>query len=809
MNTKLRQIKIESLEKIKIPKKSEREVIILKKDENSYIMKACRESTQEFFERIYDEDGPFWGLYERAGFAAMPRGVKYALYVGNNLYLSKNIEDKYMYKTGTEKHYEIRNNVLIENTKWSARNFLFILSWPFDIARQFASMIQFSFLVNEMIPAYERSCRSALEFYNFYSDEDNIYDAAKTAEEAMDRAIAMMEYSVAAFICHKYKIRPRYSKYIAKCELEKFSMYIETRNIEAIMDEFGFYSDNPYDISCPRIFEQNFEIEKYSGFAVPKDYSLRWRENVKFIIARYMQIVRICYKLMGQKTNLGDDIFFLKTRELHDEKLESNETVERLAGIANARKELYENRKNLDMPEVLIFKNEKYYEIRDTSAKKGSKLDIKAVSVSSQTSIDGDAVNIDSFADYGKCKEGSIILSKTLSPNLVVLFKKTAGIICETGGFFSHAAIIAREMNLPCLVQAKIGGAIEDGQKVRIDGKKGTITILEDEKKLEKKTTHNDIKKPVFIEDVTTPELILETKQKIVLNKNPKNDFYVLSTGKLSSKNAGNKAANLSEIYKQFNVPDGFVIDSEYFKKLIDFERINAIIRKIGKADISNSSKLEEYYNMLLGEIVGVEFSRKLRDEIGSRYSSLSSKLVAARSSSSCEDSAKASFAGQFDSYINIGDMDSLELGIKHCWASFYSPRSVVYRREKKIRDENARMAILVQKMINAKYSGIAFSRDIMNNDAISIEIIPGTCEKLASGEVSPNIYVIDRESLSILKVNANYDFDDNQVISIANEALKLEKFFNEPQDVEWCIDESNKIWIIQTRPITSTCNIK
>lgn len=808
MKIKLRQIKINGLERIKATKKDEKEVIILEKDENSYIMGACKECTQEFFERIYGEKGPFWSLYEHAGFAIAPQNVKYAQYIGNNLYFRKSIREKYMYGAGAEKYYEIKNNALMERTKWGIRNFLYVLSWPFDTARQFVNIIKFSFLVNEMIPGYERSYRSAIEFYSFYSDEDNICDPAKTAKEAMDRAVEMMVYSMAAFICYKYEIKPRYSKYIADCELEKFSTYIETRNIEGIMDEYGFYCADPYDISCPRIFEGNFAIEKYSGFSVPKNHALRWRENVKFIVARYMQIMRICYRLIGQKTGIGDNIFFLKTGELHNTMLENHDQADSLTMIANNRKELYISRMSLKMPETLIYKNEKYYEIKEADLKKGTSPDIHAISVSSHRCIEGPIVNINGSEDYAKCAEGSIIFAKILSPNLVILFKKAAGIISESGGSLSHAAIIAREMDLPCLVQAKTGGGIDDGRMVKIDGKRGIITILANDKKLEEETTHNEIGKQTNLKDVKKIALRTEAAQKIVLNKNPKNDFYVLSAGRLSSRNAGNKASNLSEIYKQFNVPDGFVIDSDYFRKLTDFERINSLIKAINKVDISDSLRLSECYDMLKNEIICVEFSRKLKDEINSHYSALSSKLVAARSSSSCEDSAKASFAGQFDSYINIGDTDSLELGIKNCWASFYSPRSIVYRKEKQIRDESANMAILVQTMIRAKYSGIAFSRDIMNNDAISIEVIPGTCEKLASGEVSPNVYVLEREGLSILKVNANYDFDDNLVMGIANEVLKLEKIFKSPQDIEWCIDDNNKVWIIQTRPITSACNL-
>ncbi|MFA6096587.1 MAG: PEP/pyruvate-binding domain-containing protein [Candidatus Paceibacterota bacterium] len=805
----MRQIKIKGLGKLNIYGTGEGDVVVLEKDENSYFMGASKECTQDFFDRIYDENGPFWRLYANAGFAVRPQQTKYAVYVGNALYFRKSVEERYMYNAGIEKDYAIKNNYLIRKTKWDLRNLIYLLTLPFDEARQFVNMIKFSFYANEMIRGYERSYRSAIEFYNFYSSEGNIYDPAKTAKEAMERAVEMMEYSIAAFICNKYGIKLKHSKYIDECELEKLSTYIETNNTMAILDEFEFYSLNPYDISVPRLFEDDFRINKFSGFKVPGDNSLRWRENVKFIVARYMHIMRMCYKLIGDNSKMGDLIFYLKINELSKIDPDAEGSVRDLIDVALKRKNDLETIRNIGLPSVLVYKNEKYYEKAGIDLADKSKNRLNAISVSSKKSVSGPIVNINSMGDYEKCAEGSIILSKTLSPNLVILFKKAAGIIAESGGSLCHAAIIAREMNLPCLIQLKTKNGIPDGSIVRLDGKNATVTILDAEKKAEKETTHNELNKASAELETARKNPDQSVHERIVLNKGQKVDFYMLSGGKLQSKSAGNKAANLSEIYSHFNVPDGFVIDSEYFRKLNGFERIGSIVREINKANASEIAKLEEHYNVLKNEFSNIEFSRKLADELGLFYEKLASRLVAARSSSSSEDSAKASFAGQFDSYINIGDINNLEYAIKSCWASFYSPRSVVYRKENRIKNDSANMAILVQKMIEAKYSGIAFSKDIMNDNAMSIEVIPGTCEKLASGEVSPNVYIIERESMSVLKVNANFDFDDNLVTGLATEVLKLENYFKAPQDVEWCIDNENKIWIIQTRPITSACKIK
>lgn len=807
MKYKLKQLKISEFDRSRLRGYGNGETLILQRDENSYSVGCSKECTQEFFDQIYADKGPFWKLYTNAGFAIKPDAAIYAVYIGGYLYFIKNTEEKYINNSGAEICYDIRNRMLLSRTNWNVRNVLYILARPMEEMRKFVNLIKFSFYANEMIAAYERLCRNAVEYYGFYSISSNIYDPVRTAKDAFDRAVEMMEYSIAAFICDKYKIRLRYSKYIDNCELENLAMLIETKNVDKIRENFGFYSLNPYDISVSRISDGKYDLAKYRGFNVPEGYPLRWRENVKFIVARYMHIVRICYEKMALDYGMSDAVYHLKIAEMEKINFDNKEEVLNISAVANSRKEKYERQKKNELPGLMVSKNDKIFEIKQDENLKEKRKEIKSLSVSERKTVVGPVVNINSIDDYAAFTEGSIILSKTLSPNLVMLYKKAAGVISEAGGSLSHAAIIAREMKLPCLIQAKIYGNIANGQIIKMNGLTGRIELIEDQRVVESRTTHNEA--PKSSDDATSEIPIAARSNNIIINKNPQKDFYFLSSGSLQEKDVGNKAYNLSKIFGKFNVPDGFVVDSEYFRKLTDFKEIDNIIRDIKNTDKSQIDKLDAYYKKLVNEIRGVEFSRKFKIEIEKNYDLLDAKLIAARSSSSCEDQKNVSFAGQFDSYLNIADIESLEMAIKNCWASFYSPRSIIYRKENNINDDKARMAILVQKMINATYSGIAFSSDTMNDNALSIEVIPGTCEKLASGEVSPNIYVLDRESLSVLKVNANYDFDDNLIIDLAKEILRLEAYFNLPQDIEWCIDENSKIWIIQTRPITTVCKIK
>lgn len=808
MKIKIKQIKTSGFTEISELDKSEN-VVVYEKDDNSCYEGVCHECTQEFFENIYNTKGSFWKLYENCGFAIKPDRANYVKFLWGNMYFNKVIEEKYINWSGMLNEYDIKGGNVIINKPLTVRNAILFLSFPFDEIRRFVNISKFAFYANEMLESYERLYRNAIEYFGFYSDIKNIYDPIKTARDSMNRAVEMMEYSIAASICEKYDIQIRKSKYISNCEIEKLSIMIEAKDTEAIRNEFGFYSLYPYDISSKRICESNYDLAMYGGFKIPSTDSVKWRENVKFLVSRYISIIRNCFKILGQRTGIGDLVYFLKIADFEGVDLQKIDSTEKLATITRGRAKIHDIFSDFTPSKTVFVKNGRCYakqstvRYRDRLVRK-----FKAKSASIRKIAQGPAVNINSITDYSKCTNGCIIMSKSLSPNLVVLFNRAAGIVSENGSLLSHAAIVAREMNIPCLIGASQNLAIADGEVVNLNGKTGEYFVITDAKKAERGSTHN--KKNEINANIDRAVLKEATKETdlIVLDKGLKKDFYMLGDGTLRERNAGNKAKNLSEIYNIFNVPDGFVIDSNYFNKAVSHERIKNIIKDLLKNENSDMAALEEGCGVLKREINRINFSKNLREEIDSYYKKLSSGIVSVRSSSSCEDGSNTSFAGQFDSYLNIDNKEDLYTAIKNCWSSFYSPRSIIYRREKKIKDNMSSLAVLVQRMIDARYSGIAFSKDVMNGNGISIEVIPGTCEKLASGEVSPNVYVVERETLSILKVNANFDFDDNLITEISDQALKVEKYFKMPQDIEWCIDEKNKLWLIQARPITSTCNI-
>ena len=222
----------------------------------------------------------------------------------------------------------------------------------------------------------------------------------------------------------------------------------------------------------------------------------------------------------------------------------------------------------------------------------------------------------------------------------------------------------------------------------------------------------------------------------------------------------GGKAINLGFLIQNgFNVPDGFCISTEINKLTEDIkEKIIEKFKNIGYP-------------------------------------------VAVRSSATVEDSKISSFAGQFETYLNISSEIELFAAIEKCWNSLSSKRAQGYLKNKNI--ENVKMAVIVQKMINADYGGVVFTIDPVEKKNILIEIVEGGGEKLVGGEITLNSYYVDRDNFSIVNKESTFEVDSSLIRKIAETTLKIEKLFNYPQDIEFCLNY-NKIFILQSRPITT-----
>ena len=169
------------------------------------------------------------------------------------------------------------------------------------------------------------------------------------------------------------------------------------------------------------------------------------------------------------------------------------------------------------------------------------------------------------------------------------------------------------------------------------------------------------------------------------------------------------------------------------------------------------------------------------------------SKPVAVRSSASHEDGAEHSFAGVFDSVLDV-TADTMRAALDEVIASFTSARSAAYQSE-----TEGHGNVLVQQMVNAKYAGVLFTQDPMAPGMSLIEWVDGNGETLVSGRVTPTSLRFGRfTGQPVGEVTSPMVFEDLLALG-----KKIESLFGAPQDIEWAY-AAGEFQILQSRDITT-----
>lgn len=299
----------------------------------------------------------------------------------------------------------------------------------------------------------------------------------------------------------------------------------------------------------------------------------------------------------------------------------------------------------------------------------------------------------------------------------------------------------------------------------------------------------------------------------------------------------GGKGANLGEmVTANFPVPNGFVITAQaYFAFLKEHNltlKINHLLQTI---DHNRPDSLQQVSSHIKKLIIGSKMGDELAQSIFKAYRELSGTFtdayVAVRSSATAEDLPGASFAGQQETFLNVHGEANLALKVKDAWASLFEPRAIFYRHEQKYDHFQVGIAIVVQKMVNSDKSGIMFTIDPVTNSksTIVVEAIDGLGEVIVQGQVTPDHYEVDKSSMEIKDISTavqnvklvkekgknkeikmseregkKQKLTSNQILAVASLGKQLERHYYFPQDIEWAI-EDGKVYIVQTRPITTT----
>ena len=184
---------------------------------------------------------------------------------------------------------------------------------------------------------------------------------------------------------------------------------------------------------------------------------------------------------------------------------------------------------------------------------------------------------------------------------------------------------------------------------------------------------------------------------------------------------------------------------------------------------------------------------------------------LAVRSSGALEDLGNASFAGQYETYLNVNSAEELKLRIQECFASRDSQRVKDYLSTKNISwtPESLKMSVLIQRMVDARVAGVLFTLNPLNGreEEMYVELCEGLGERLVSGHVTPTQIVFDwfeGQKRSETINSEGTKISDDHLKELIDLAARIQAFYGCPQDIEWAIGHDNQLYILQSRPITT-----
>jgi pyruvate,water dikinase len=298
---------------------------------------------------------------------------------------------------------------------------------------------------------------------------------------------------------------------------------------------------------------------------------------------------------------------------------------------------------------------------------------------------------------------------------------------------------------------------------------------------------------------------------------------------------AGGKAANLGELTRAgLPVPPGFCVTTAAYWLVAEGAGLDPTLDALAETPPDDTSRLAELAATARDALLEARVPKDLAWAIAQAYRELGNGApvpVAVRSSATAEDLPRASFAGQQDTYLNVVGEEAVLEAVRRCWASLWTDRAVSYRANNGIDPSGVRLAVAVQRMVEAEVAGVLFTANPLTGrrrQAV-IDASPGLGEAVVSGAVNPDHYVVNTATGEIVErrpgdkrvairpavgggtrrveltgQEGEASLEDPQIRALADLGARVEALYGEPQDTEWAIDGGGKIWLLQARPITT-----
>jgi pyruvate, water dikinase len=315
--------------------------------------------------------------------------------------------------------------------------------------------------------------------------------------------------------------------------------------------------------------------------------------------------------------------------------------------------------------------------------------------------------------------------------------------------------------------------------------------------------------------------------------------------GRLDTHLVGGKAAGLGELMRSgFLIPPGFVVTTSAFRlAAAQFDRAGAIAEELAGLSADDHEAVAAVTAGIRDRIEQTPVPEALRDVVVARYGLLGNEStghdagVAVRSSATGEDGLEASFAGVQDTYLWVRGADAVLSKVRACWASLYSVESVCYRLRLAIPEGAAAMAVVVQTMVDARSSGVMFTRSPSSGDRslVAVESAWGLGSAVVGGEVTPDSFLLSKVTGQVLRRQVSVkhcrhvpnpardgvleedvpaelqsapSLSDEELGRLLELARAAEDHYGVAQDVEWAIAKGlgppQDLLLLQSRPETA-----
>ncbi|MCY4057295.1 MAG: phosphoenolpyruvate synthase, partial [Gammaproteobacteria bacterium] len=296
----------------------------------------------------------------------------------------------------------------------------------------------------------------------------------------------------------------------------------------------------------------------------------------------------------------------------------------------------------------------------------------------------------------------------------------------------------------------------------------------------------------------------------------------------------GGKGKSLAKLAEAgFNVPGGFVVTAAAYRSFVATNQLQQKIVSLAKpAVVDGRVSFESASDAIQALFAEHDLSAEIIAEIRQAYGPVDDAPVAVRSSANAEDLPGLSFAGQQETYLNVSGADEVVAAVRNCWASLWTPQAISYRHQNGIDQGSVAMAVVVQVMVPAKVSGILFTANPATGERSEIIVNAsfGLGEAVVSGQVTPDTYIVDKETLrakdTVIGPKAQQivadgsqgtrlaDVDeesrgqssltDDMLRQLSTTAIDIEQLFDGvPQDIEWAVVDDD-LFLLQSRPITN-----